>query len=74
MICKWLAVTIAGGSALAQGLVIPGRGPWAAVILLHGYQEPPRAGGKDFVTWGVRDNSRGGDIWRWRFRRLVLAA
>ena len=36
-------------------------GPWPAVIFLHGHQEWPRAGGKDFVKWGVLDEftSRG---------------
>lgn len=32
-----------------------GSGPWPAVILLHGHQEGPRAGGADFVKWGVLD-------------------
>ena len=32
-----------------------GNGPWPTVILLHGHQEWPRAGGKDFVKWGVID-------------------
>jgi dipeptidyl aminopeptidase/acylaminoacyl peptidase len=38
-----------------------GPGPWPAIILLHGHQDSPRAGGKDFVTWGVLDDfaSRG---------------
>ncbi len=31
-------------------------GPWPAIILLHGHQDSPRAGGKDFVTWGVLDD------------------
>jgi dipeptidyl aminopeptidase/acylaminoacyl peptidase len=31
-------------------------GPWPAIILLHGHQEWPRAGGKDFVRWGVLDD------------------
>jgi dipeptidyl aminopeptidase/acylaminoacyl peptidase len=31
----------------------PGKGPWPTVVLLHGGQEWPRPGGKDFVTWGV---------------------
>jgi len=30
-------------------------GPWPTVVLLHGHQEWPRAGGKDFVKWGVLD-------------------
>jgi dipeptidyl aminopeptidase/acylaminoacyl peptidase len=31
-----------------------GNGPWPAIVLLHGHQYPPRAGGgKDFVKWGV---------------------
>jgi dipeptidyl aminopeptidase/acylaminoacyl peptidase len=33
-----------------------GEGPWPTVILLHGHQEWPRAGGKDFVQWGVLDD------------------
>ncbi len=33
-----------------------GPGPWPAIILLHGHQDWPRAGGKDFVTWGVLDD------------------
>jgi dipeptidyl aminopeptidase/acylaminoacyl peptidase len=33
----------------------PGNGPWPTIILLHGHQEWPRAGGKDFVNWGVLD-------------------
>src|SRR6476646_3297600 len=33
-----------------------GPGPWPAIILLHGHQAWPRAGGKDFVTWGVLDD------------------
>jgi dipeptidyl aminopeptidase/acylaminoacyl peptidase len=32
-----------------------GNGPWPAVIFLHGHQDWPRAGGKDFVQWGVLD-------------------
>jgi len=32
-----------------------GDGPWPTVVLLHGHQEWPRAGGKDFVKWGVLD-------------------
>src|SRR5690242_5009611 len=32
-----------------------GSGPWSAVVLLHGYQSSPSAGGKDFVSWGVLD-------------------
>jgi dipeptidyl aminopeptidase/acylaminoacyl peptidase len=31
-------------------------GPWPVIILLHGHQDWPRAGGKDFVTWGVLDD------------------
>jgi len=36
-------------------------GPWPTIIFLHGHQERPRAGGKDFVSWGVLDEfaSRG---------------
>jgi dipeptidyl aminopeptidase/acylaminoacyl peptidase len=30
-----------------------GSGPWPTVVLLHGYQAWPSAGGKDFVGWGV---------------------
>jgi dipeptidyl aminopeptidase/acylaminoacyl peptidase len=30
-----------------------GDGPWPTIILLHGHQEWPRAGGRDFVKWGV---------------------
>jgi dipeptidyl aminopeptidase/acylaminoacyl peptidase len=33
-----------------------GSGPWPAIILLHGHQDWPRAGGKDFVNWGVLDD------------------
>ena len=32
-----------------------GNGPWATIVLLHGHQNPPRAGGNDFVQWGVLD-------------------
>lgn len=32
-----------------------GKGPWPAVVLLHGYQSWPSSGGKDFVNWGVLD-------------------
>lgn len=32
-----------------------GNGPWPAIIFLHGHQDWPRAGGKDFVKWGVLD-------------------
>jgi pimeloyl-ACP methyl ester carboxylesterase len=28
-------------------------GPWPTVVLLHGHQEWPRAGGKDFLKWGA---------------------
>jgi|SRR5579864_2651815 len=34
-----------------------GSGPWPAIIFLHGHQDWPRAGGKDFVKWGVLDES-----------------
>ena len=33
-----------------------GSGPWPAIILLHGHQDSPRPGGKDFVRWGVLDD------------------
>jgi dipeptidyl aminopeptidase/acylaminoacyl peptidase len=36
-----------------------GSGPWPAIIFLHGHQEWPRAGGKDFVQWGVLDEFAG---------------
>ena len=36
-----------------------GGGPWPAILLLHGHQEWPRAGGKDFVKWGVLDELAG---------------
>jgi len=36
-----------------------GDGPWPTVVLLHGHQEWPRAGGKDFVKWGVLDEFAG---------------
>jgi dipeptidyl aminopeptidase/acylaminoacyl peptidase len=32
-----------------------GDGPWPTIVFLHGHQEWPRAGGKDFVKWGVLD-------------------
>jgi dipeptidyl aminopeptidase/acylaminoacyl peptidase len=32
-----------------------GNGPWPTILLLHGHQNPPRVGGKDFVQWGVLD-------------------
>ena len=34
-------------------------GPWPTIILLHGHQEWPQAGGKDFVKWGVLDERAG---------------
>jgi dipeptidyl aminopeptidase/acylaminoacyl peptidase len=34
-------------------------GPWPTIIFLHGHQEWPRAGGKDFVKWGVLDEFAG---------------
>ena len=30
-------------------------GPWPTVVFLHGHQERARAGGYDFVKWGVLD-------------------
>jgi dipeptidyl aminopeptidase/acylaminoacyl peptidase len=30
-------------------------GPWPVIIFLHGHQEWPRAGGKEFMDWGVLD-------------------
>jgi dipeptidyl aminopeptidase/acylaminoacyl peptidase len=30
-----------------------GKGPWATIVLLHGHQDAPRPGGRDFVEWGV---------------------
>ena len=36
-----------------------GNGPWPTVIFLHGHQEPPRMGGKDFVRWGVLEQFAG---------------
>ena len=36
-----------------------GSGPWPTIVFLHGHQEPPRAGGKDFVRWGVLDQFAG---------------
>jgi dipeptidyl aminopeptidase/acylaminoacyl peptidase len=36
-----------------------GDGPWPVIVLLHGHQEWPRAGGKDFVKWGVLDEFAG---------------
>jgi dipeptidyl aminopeptidase/acylaminoacyl peptidase len=36
-----------------------GDGPWPTIILLHGHQEWPRAGGKDLVKWGVLDEFAG---------------
>lgn len=32
-----------------------GSGPWPTVVLIHGHQERPRHGGRDFVTWGELD-------------------
>jgi len=34
-------------------------GPWPTIVFLHGHQEWPRAGGKDFVKWGVLDEFAG---------------
>lgn len=36
-----------------------GGGPWPTIVLLHGHQEWPRAGEKDFVKWGVLDEFSG---------------
>ena len=36
-----------------------GSGPWPAIIFLHGHQDWPTAGGKDFVKWGVLDEFAG---------------
>ena len=30
-------------------------GPWPTIVFLHGHQDWPRVGGKDFVQWGVLD-------------------
>jgi dipeptidyl aminopeptidase/acylaminoacyl peptidase len=30
-----------------------GPGPWPTVVFIHGHQQSPRAGGSDFVKWGV---------------------
>jgi dipeptidyl aminopeptidase/acylaminoacyl peptidase len=30
-------------------------GPWPTIVFLHGHQEWPRDGGRDFVKWGVLD-------------------
>jgi dipeptidyl aminopeptidase/acylaminoacyl peptidase len=32
-----------------------GTGPWPTIVFLHGHQEWPSYGGKDFVTWGELD-------------------
>jgi dipeptidyl aminopeptidase/acylaminoacyl peptidase len=32
-----------------------GSGPWPTIVFLHGHQEWPSYGGKDFVTWGELD-------------------
>jgi dipeptidyl aminopeptidase/acylaminoacyl peptidase len=32
-----------------------GSGPWPAVVFVHGHQEWPRPGAKDFVNWGILD-------------------
>ena len=34
-------------------------GPWPTIVFLQGHQEWPRAGGKDFVKWGVLDEFAG---------------
>lgn len=38
-----------------------GKGPWPTIVLLHGHQDGIRAGGRDFVGWGVLEQmaSRG---------------
>jgi pimeloyl-ACP methyl ester carboxylesterase len=33
-------------------------GPWPVVVFLHGHQEWPRPGAKDFVNWCVLDRFR----------------
>ena len=33
-----------------------GERPWPTVLFLHGHQESPRPGGRDFVKWGVLDD------------------
>jgi dipeptidyl aminopeptidase/acylaminoacyl peptidase len=30
-------------------------GPWPVVVFLHGHQDSPSVGGKDYVKWGVLD-------------------
>jgi dipeptidyl aminopeptidase/acylaminoacyl peptidase len=30
-------------------------GPWPLVVLLHGHQDSPSVGGRDYVNWGVLD-------------------
>lgn len=32
------------------------KGPWPTIIFLHGHQDWPRSGGRDFVKWGVLDD------------------
>jgi dipeptidyl aminopeptidase/acylaminoacyl peptidase len=32
-----------------------GKGPWPTVVFLHGHQDWPSPGGKEFVKWGVLD-------------------
>ena len=43
-----------------------GHGPWPTVVFIHGHQDHPRAGGMDFVSWGVLD--------RWAKRGYLAVA
>jgi dipeptidyl aminopeptidase/acylaminoacyl peptidase len=36
-----------------------GEAPWPTVVLLHGHQEGAKAGGEDFVEWGVLEQLAG---------------